>query len=178
MWVSEHKRKTNIAEFIIYMWQIEDLIRSYNLDLIKIEEEIISKHDLNEEQEDQLFNWYKTLITEMRAENIVNSGHLQRTNIILNELEYLHKNLFEVQKDFEYSSAFEKCSEDLKSLKAKMGVNPGTDIEVCLSGLYASLLMKLKKTSINEETSNSLKRISSFITVLAKKYHKAFEAKS
>jgi hypothetical protein len=57
-------------------------------------------------------------------------------------------------------------------------VNPGTDIEVCLSGLYASLLMKLKKTSINEETNKSLKRISTFIAVLAKKYHKAFEAKS
>lgn len=176
MWISEHKKKTNIAEYIIYMWQIEDLIRSYNLDLIKIEEEVIAKYDINEEQENLLFEWYKSLITEMRKEDIVNSGHLQRTISIITELEFLHKNLYEIQKDFEYSSTFNKCKSDIDALKSKMGVNPGSDISICLSGLYGSLLMKLKKTEISEETNNSLKRISQFIGLLTKKYHKAYQS--
>lgn len=175
MFISEHKKKTNIAEYIIYMWQIEDLIRSYNLDLIKIEEEVIAQHKLDASQEDLLFEWYKALITEMRNENVVNKGHLQRTLSVIVELEYLHKSLYEVQKDFEYRSTFDKCKTDIEALKSKMGVNPGSDITVCFSGLYASLLMKLKKTDINEETNNSLKRISKFITLLAQNYHRAYK---
>ena len=33
MFVAQHKQQENIAEYILYMFQIEDLIRAYNFDL-------------------------------------------------------------------------------------------------------------------------------------------------
>lgn len=45
------KKRENIAEYLLYMWQIEDLIRANNLDIDKIQSTIIDKYpDLTIEQ--------------------------------------------------------------------------------------------------------------------------------
>ncbi|MDE6294965.1 MAG: DUF4924 family protein, partial [Muribaculaceae bacterium] len=36
MYTASEKKRENIAEYLLYMWQIEDLIRSYNLDMDRI----------------------------------------------------------------------------------------------------------------------------------------------
>ena len=46
MIIASQKRKENIAEYLLYMWQVEDLIRANNMDLDKIEQNIISKYNL------------------------------------------------------------------------------------------------------------------------------------
>lgn len=38
------KKRENIAEYVLYMWQIEDLIRAYGLDIDKIKENIVDRH--------------------------------------------------------------------------------------------------------------------------------------
>ena len=45
------KKKENIAEYLLYMWQIEDLIRANKLDIDKIQTSIIDQYkDLSETQ--------------------------------------------------------------------------------------------------------------------------------
>ena len=46
MIISREKRKENIAEYLLYMWQIEDLIRGCELDLDKIKNSVIDKYTL------------------------------------------------------------------------------------------------------------------------------------
>ena len=41
MYIASAKRKENIAEYLLYMWQIEDIIRAYGLDIEKIKESVI-----------------------------------------------------------------------------------------------------------------------------------------
>ena len=36
--VAENKKKQNISEYIIYMYQMEDLVRSYHFNLEEIEQ--------------------------------------------------------------------------------------------------------------------------------------------
>ena len=48
MIVASKKRKENIAEYLLYMWQIEDLIRANGLDMDKIRTNIIDRFDLDE----------------------------------------------------------------------------------------------------------------------------------
>ena len=49
MFTASQKRKENIAEYLIYMWHIEDVIRAYGLDMDRIKHELIdSRSDLNE----------------------------------------------------------------------------------------------------------------------------------
>lgn len=176
MWISEQKRQENIAEYILYMWQIEDIIRSYNLDLLKIEDELLPKFNLQEEQEDQLFEWYKTLINEMRSEGIANSGHLQRTKEVINQLFYLHQNLLNETKDFNYTEQYKKCENFLNELKDKSGAGNLNDIEIFFNGLYGKLLMKLQQKEISDETEDAFKEISKLISMLSGKYKKAFES--
>ncbi|MDE5983141.1 MAG: DUF4924 family protein, partial [Duncaniella sp.] len=38
--------KENIAEYLLYMWQIEEIIRANNLDIEKIERNVIDRYQL------------------------------------------------------------------------------------------------------------------------------------
>ena len=42
MIIASKKRKENIAEYILYMWQIEDMIRANDFDISKIRRNIKS----------------------------------------------------------------------------------------------------------------------------------------
>ena len=43
MLIAQQKRKENIVEYILYMWNVEDLIRANGLDMKKIDDAVISK---------------------------------------------------------------------------------------------------------------------------------------
>lgn len=44
MFTASQKRKENIAEYLLYMWQIEDLIRANDLDMDKIKANVIDRY--------------------------------------------------------------------------------------------------------------------------------------
>lgn len=50
MIIAQQKRKENIAEYLLYMWQVEDLIRAYNFDIDKIEANIISGYAISDDK--------------------------------------------------------------------------------------------------------------------------------
>ena len=43
MLIAQQKLKENIAEYILYMYQIEDVIRAYHFDLNKIMEKYVKE---------------------------------------------------------------------------------------------------------------------------------------
>ena len=45
MFVAQELRKTNIAEYLLYMWQIEDTIRAFDCSLSRIRREYIDRFD-------------------------------------------------------------------------------------------------------------------------------------
>ena len=59
MYIASQKRKENIAEYLLYMWQIEDLIRANGLDLDKIKSNVIDKYQLSEPQIKEMTEWYE-----------------------------------------------------------------------------------------------------------------------
>ena len=78
MFTASQKKKENIAEYLLYMWQIEDLIRANDLDMDKIERNIIDHYtNLSDEQRRDLYEWYESLIDMMRREGVEKHGHLQ-----------------------------------------------------------------------------------------------------
>ena len=66
MIIASQKRKENIAEYLIYMWQIEDIIRANNLDIDKIKENVIDRFNLDDAQRREMVEWYESLIDMMR----------------------------------------------------------------------------------------------------------------
>ena len=77
MFIASQKRKENIAEYLLYMWQVEDLIRANDLDIDKLITNVIDRFNLQEDQRKQMIEWYESLIDMMRREDVINSGHLQ-----------------------------------------------------------------------------------------------------
>ena len=79
MLIAQEKKKTNIAEYILYMWQIEDIIRSHHFDLTQINETVISKFNAPTETQYDMKLWYQNLIEQMMKEDISDKGHLRAT---------------------------------------------------------------------------------------------------
>jgi hypothetical protein len=77
MIISRHKKHSDIAGYILYMWQIEDLIRASGLDMNIIRKDIIEKYEQPEEVIKELEEWYENLVEMMRNEKKEQSGHLQ-----------------------------------------------------------------------------------------------------
>ena len=64
MKIAQQLKEKNIAEYLIYMWQVEDLIRANGCDLDRVEQNIIARYP--EEDRPVLREWYGNLITMMR----------------------------------------------------------------------------------------------------------------
>lgn len=170
MYIASQKRKENIAEYLLYMWQIEDLIRANNLDLDKITENIISRYNLEEKQQKELTEWYESLIDMMRRENVQQKGHLQLNKNIIIQLDDLHHALLKDPKFAEYSAEFYKTLPFIVELRTKQGDEKLDEIETCFTALYGTLMLRLQGKEISADTQKALTQISRFIAMLAHYY--------
>ena len=168
MYIASKIRKENIAEYIIYMWQIEDQIRANDLDIEKIKANIIDKYpSLTDAQRKELTEWYESLIDMMRREGVEKSGHLQINRNILSSLVALHQALLKDPKFANYSAEFYKTLPYIVELRSKAGENKDGEIETCFNALYGMLLMRLQGKEITPDTMEAIKQISHFIAVLS-----------
>ena len=167
MIIASQKRKENIAEYLLYMWQIEDMIRANDLDIEKIERNVIDRFNLTAQQRKEMVDWYESLIDMMRREGIEKSGHLQMNRNILGQLVALHQALLKDPGFPEYSAEFYRTLPFIVELRSKAGDEKPGEIETCFNALYGMLMLRLKGQEITPDTLNAIKQISHFIAVLA-----------
>lgn len=170
------KKRENIAEYLLYMWQIEDLIRANDLDIDKIQTTIIDQYkDLSEDQRTAMHDWYDSLIDMMRREGVTEKGHLQINKNVIIQLEDLHRRLLKDTKFASYSAQFYHTLPIIVELRAKAGENKDGEIETCFNALYGILMLRLQGKEISEETKQATAQISKFLAVLAMYYKKDYE---
>ena len=167
MFVASQKRKENIAEYLLYMWQIEDLIRANDLDIDKIAQNIVAKFSLTEEQQKQMIEWYESLIDMMRREDVIKSGHLQLNKNIILQLAQLHDAILKDPQFTEYSAEYYKTLPFIVELRAKAGENKQGELETCFTALYGMLLLRLQGKEITKDTLTALTQITRFIALLS-----------
>ena len=84
MIVARQKRKENVAEYLLYMWQVEDLIRAYRFDMDAIRKSVIAHYDQPDSVKEEIARWYEEIIDMMRSEGVMESGHIQlNKNVII-----------------------------------------------------------------------------------------------
>ncbi len=170
MLIAQEKRRTNIAEYVLYMWQVEDVIRAYNFDIELIDENIISQFDKPDHIKKEIKNWYANLILMMHEEYIKEKGHLKFVKDITNDLNNLHIELLTKKKDAKYTELYRYAEENIRDFKNKLQ-DPGlNEVEICLSGLYALLLLRLQKRRIHSETTQAMMTFSYLLAMLSKIY--------
>lgn len=170
MIIASQKRKENIAEYLLYMWQIEDIIRANSLDLDKIQKNIINRFPADKETLEKMAQWYESLIDMMRREDVVESGHLQMNRNIIGDLADLNKRVLAAPRFQEYHKQFYTTLPYIVELRAKSGEEKAGEIETCFNALYGVLLLRLKGKQISDETTTAIAQISKFIALLASYY--------
>ncbi len=175
MIIAQEKKKTNLAEYILYMWQVEDIIRAYQFDITKIEENIIKHFQQPAEVHAEIKTWYENLIEMMKVEKVEDKGHLQILKNNINELYDYHVFLLTKGKDSAYNSHYQQALGNITEFREKSKASQeNNDIEVCLTALYGILMLKLQKKEISKDTIAAVTTFSQMISELTAKY-KAFE---
>jgi len=171
MLIAQLKKETNIAEYIIYMWQIEDIIRSYKFDLDRIDQEVVAKYPQPLEVKVKIKEWYAELIEMMIEEGIQQTGHLSYINADIKGLGILHQTLLTTIQDKEYKALYEDAKVHIAALMQKSDGKYINEIEACLNGLYGLLLLRLKGMNISEGTKASMASISALLAHMVVQYN-------
>ncbi|TWV14855.1 DUF4924 family protein [Bacteroidaceae bacterium HV4-6-C5C] len=170
MKIARQLKEINIAEYLIYMWQVEDLIRANGCDPDKINNNIVSRYP--EEERAELTEWYANLIEMMRTEGVVESGHLQINRNVILTMTDLHLQLLASSKFPYYSAAYFKALPFIVELRHKNGKKEEPELETCFEALYGLLLLRLQKKEITPGTEKAMEAISALVSLLANYYDK------
>ena len=191
MLVAKELRKKSIAEYLLYMWQIEDIIRAYQCSLTKIRKEYIDKFNYTDAQKDEEEDWFGDLIRMMNQEGCRENGHLQINKVIMQSLNELHAQLLTSSKFPFYSAEYyrvlpfivelrgktkqvadrmaRKNEANLKEIAANLG---HSEIETCFDVLYGVMMLRLQKKEISRETETAVKEMTTLIGMLSDYYQK------
>lgn len=170
MLIAQKLRKENIAEYLIYMWQIEDLIRAKNLDIDTISKDIIDGFDQSPEMRQEIKDWYTSLIEMMLIEGVKEIGHLAINKNVIIQLTDLHLQLLKSSKHTDYSAAYYNALPHIVALRAKSTKTDIPEIETCFTALYGYLLMKIQGKDISGETQAAIAQISNLLRILSMKF--------
>lgn len=170
MKIAQQLKEKNIAEYLIYMWQVEDLIRANRCDIDEIRRNIISRYP--EEERPALEDWYGNLTEMMRAEGVTEKGHLQINRNVIRNLTELHADLLASTKYPFYNAAYFKALPFIVELRQKGGKAEESEIDTCFEALYGVLLLRLQKKELSQGTVKAIEVIGNFISLLANYYDK------
>ena len=201
MFIAEQLKKKSVAEYLLYMWQVEDTLRAYGLDAEKMAMEYIPQFGLDEAKSETLKGWYESLIQMMREEGVTERGHLQVNKNIIILLTDLHAQLLKSSKHPFYSAAYYKALPFIVELRAKQkmkkekktlsptlprngeGDHAGCEgekdreglkgeIETCFDALYGVMLLRAQKKEVSVETATAIDHIAKFVGMLSDYYRK------
>jgi len=167
MLTAKQKRNENIAEYILYLFQIEDIIRAFQLDAELIQTKLIPQYNAeNEDLQTEIFAWYKNLVLMMNKEGIAEKGHLQFLLNLINDLNEFHLLLMETVRVSEYVQTYKTVAGLITELKVKSNGNKN-NIHISLEAIYGYLLLKIKHKHVTDETSEAMQQLSKWLSQLS-----------
>lgn len=120
MFIAKELRKKSIAEYLLYMWQIEDIIRAMGCSLPLIRKAYISKFtDYTDEQKEDEIDWFGNLVRMMNEEGKRDQGHLNINDIVVRDLVDLHQRLLQSNRFPIYNAEYYKVLPFIVELRGK-----------------------------------------------------------
>ncbi len=171
MLVAETLRNKNRAEYLLYMWQVEDLIRANDCNLDRLKESYLNKFSISEEQMQKQEQWYSELIDMMHAENVMERGHLQINQNVLSGLTELHEQLLASPKFPQYRAAYYKVLPYIVELRSKSAEEKERpELETCFNFLYGLMLIRLQRKEVTDNTQQAATDIAELLRQLSDYY--------
>jgi hypothetical protein len=170
MIVAQKLRKQNISAYIIYMFQVEDIIRAYGLDVDRICQEYLPRFQYTKEQIEEQRDWYAGLIRMMQEEGVQESGHVQVVKNTLLLMSDRHQELLADPKQPFYSAAYYKALPYIVELRSKGMGKEKNEIENCVDALYGAAVLKMQGRELTDQTKQALQPISHLLEMLSNLY--------
>jgi hypothetical protein len=167
MFVAKKKRKENIVEYILYMFQVQDTIRAFGFNKSHIEEKLLPGYNLPQEDLEQVKSWYFGLVDQLKEEDKRTNGVLQFVQNILDEVNEFHLWLLNSEKYTGYLNSFKNIKPYINEFNSKAKINLNHDIELAINLVYSFVLMKMRKDEVSKETENAVKEVSLFLNKLS-----------
>lgn len=105
--IAKAKRRENIAEYILYLWQLEDLLRALQFSPEAIYSTLIApRKDIAEEQKHLFLMWYLDLANLLQQEGKAEKGHLEHTLHLIRDLHDLHLQLMKLPAGEHYRATY------------------------------------------------------------------------
>lgn len=169
MFIAKKIREKSIAEYLLYMWQMEDLIRAFGCSLTRVRNEYIDRFDYTEEQKNEEEDWFGDLIRMMNQEGKRQGGHLAINDVLLQDLGELHVQLLQSSRYPFYSAEYYRVLPFIVELRRKGGDQVG-EVETCLNALYGVMMLRMQHKAVSPETEHAIKEITTFLGMLSD-YH-------
>jgi len=144
-------KSENIAEYILQTWQMEDLIRAFH------DDEALETN-----------TYLRELKQMMQTEGVMLSGHVQLAQIAVQELDDLHRELYDTEAP--YRAAWLQLMPAITVLKSKTDDPAQSDMQMCLTFLYEIMLLRMQKRPISSETTAVQQQVSRLLAFLSAQY--------
>ena len=165
------KRRENIAEYILYLWQLEDLLRALQFSPEAVHSQLIAPRNLSQPEQRLYLEWYMDIADLLRQEGKERQGHLDHTLHLIADLHNLHLQLMKLPIGEHYRQTFARLEPELPRLRAVLG-REMSDIELCFRALYAAMLYRIKGEGGKSAVSDTIEYVSPVIAELADMYGK------
>ena len=172
MKIAKQLKDTNVAEYLLYMWQLEDTLRAYGCDADRLREEYVARFDYNKADRKAEAQWLSDLCQMMREEGKIENGHLQINQGTVSLLTDLHNQLLQSPKHPFYSAAYYKALPFIVEFRSRSGHTDAPELENCFECLYGTMLLRLQKKEISKETQEAVTHISHLLALLADAWRK------
>ena len=167
MIIANKLRSSNRAEYLLYMWQVEDILRAYQCNIDRIKSEYLNRFTLTPEQEKEVEEWYRNLGEMMISEGKREKGYLQINCNTLEGLIEINAQLLKSEKFPYYKSMYYRVLPYVIEIRAKGEKKKRNEIETCFDILYCTMLLRLQHKEISAETQKAVTDISTLLGQLS-----------
>ncbi len=143
MFIAQQLRKKNIAEYLLYMWQVEDTIRAFGCSLSRIRREYIARFDYSEEQKEEETDWFGNLIRMMNEEGCREKGHLQINKVVMQQLTDLHHSLLHSRVPVLRGDLLQGLALHRGNQEQGRRDRTKPELETCFNSLYGVMMLRL-----------------------------------
>jgi len=159
------KHKENISEYIVHMYQTEDLIRAYNFEIDEIKKYVISHLPIDKKEKEETTNWYQQIISQMKNKKNKDAGHISELVSLVAELDMLHQSL--IDKNDGYTDIYKKAKSHIQSFRKLSGDPTIRDIQICLNAVYGLLIIRLNDRPIADDQFESVDLFGALLSYLS-----------
>ena len=153
MLIAQKLQYSSRSEYLLYMWQVEDILRAHHCSIDELREKYLARFDVAPEVRAEMEAWYENLCVMMREEGVTEHGHLQINKNVIEGLAEVHELLIDNAKYPYYRQMYYKVLPYI--------------VELCFELLYGVMLLRLQKKTLSEETQTATKDVSVFLGQLS-----------